>query len=277
MKLKIAVVQFENKRLAVDTNLKKAENFIKKASNSKAQIIVFPEDFITGPLVYKNVYKLYVDDKGRYRKFFSVLAKKYKIDIVPGSFIEKYKSAFYNTSYYIDKKGEIKAKYQKINLWHSERKNISFGSKISVCNTKYGKIGLIICWDLIFPEIFRKMLNYGAEIIICPSFWCYGDAGKGQKYDKNSEIKLVDSLCIARAFENEIIIVYCNAAGKLELGKYSNTLIGHSQITAPFKGCIKKLEHNKEEMFIEEIDTAILKIAEKAYKIKKDFKNRVLY
>ncbi len=121
------------------------------------------------------------------------------------------------------------------------------------------------------------MVKKGAEIIFCPSYWCYGDAGNSIKYDRNSEIKLVDSLCVGRAFENEIIFVYCNAAGKLNLGKYSDTLIGHSQIAVPFKGCIKKLDHNDEEMFIQEVDTAILKEAEEFYKIREDLHNRVLY
>ena len=79
------------------------------------------------------------------------------------------------------------------------------------------------------------------------------------------------------AGENEIIFVYCNAAGKLRLDKFQDTLIGHSQIAVPFKGAIKKLDHNKEEMFIQEVDTAILKDAEKAYKIRNDLKSRILY
>ena len=119
------------------------------------------------------------------------------------------------------------------------------------------------------------MVRRGANIVICPSYWCVKDAGIGIKHDSNAEIKSVDSLCTARAFENEIILVYCNAAGKLKLDKFEDDLIGHSQIAVPFKGCIKKLEHNKEEMFIQEIDTAILNDAERAYRIRKDLKSRV--
>ena len=74
--------------------------------------------------------------------------------------------------------------------------------------------------------------------------------------------------------ENEIAFVYCNAAGKLDLIKgkirIQDTLIGHSQISVPFKGCIKRLEHNKEEMFIQELDTSILNDSEVVYKIRKD-------
>lgn len=274
MKLKIAVVQFEIKQFSSEENLKKAEKYIKKASQLKVNIIVFPEDFVTGPLVGK---KEYADSKNEYRKYFQQLAKKYSISIVPGSIIEQDNTGLYNTTYFIDESGKSKAKYRKVNLWHPERHYLNPGNKVPVFNTKFGKIGLMICWDLIFPEIFRKMTKKGVQIIICPSYWCFGDAGKGIKYDLNSEIKLVDSLCVGRAFENGVVFVYCNAAGKLKVGKIKDTLIGHSQITVPFKGALKKLNHNKEEMFIQEIDTSILKDSESVYKIRKDLKERIFY
>jgi predicted amidohydrolase len=274
MKFKIAVVQFEINQFSPEKNLKKAEEFIKKASSSKARIIVFPEAFITGS---SKETKESINSEDKYIKHFQHLAKKYKIDIVPGSIIGQDKSGLHNMTYYIDSNGKIKSKYKKVNLWHPEKKRFIPGHKVSVVNTKFGKIGLIICWDLAFPEIFRKMEKKGVNIVICPSFWCYGDAGKGLKYDANSETKFVDSLCVDRAFEEEIIVVYCNAAGKLELPNIQDTLIGHSQITVPFIGTVKKLEHNREEMFIQEVDTAILKDAEKVYQIRNDLKHKVLY
>ncbi|MDO8444121.1 MAG: carbon-nitrogen hydrolase family protein [bacterium] len=267
MKLKIAVVQFDIKRLAPDDNLEKAEKFIDKAATSDADLIVFPEDFVTDPIVG---IKEFADSAHKYRDHFQNLAKKYSIDLVPGSFIEEGNGKLYNTAYYIDSNGKVLSRYRKINLWHPERRCFTPGQETVAFDTRFGKVGLIICWDLIFPEVFREMARRGVEIVICPSYWCSGDAGKGIDYDTNSEIKLVNSLSVGRAFENEIIFVYCNAAGKLNLGKYSDTLIGHSQITAPFHGSIKRLEHNREEMFIQEVDTAILKVAEKAYKIRAD-------
>jgi len=151
-------------------------------------------------------------------------------------------------------------------LWITEKKSIKKGRHISIIKTKYGKTGLIICWDIIFPEIFRKLKKKGVDIIICPSNWSYQDAGIGLKYDRNSEVKAVDSLCIERAFENEIVLIFCNTAGKIG----NDSSVGHSQITEPFKGAIKKLNHNREAMFIQNIDTSILKDAEKSYKICKD-------
>lgn len=267
MKFKIAVCQFKIKFLDPVKNLKRAEAFINKAS-SKAQLIVFPENFVTGPIEANTEL---ADSAKKYRKQFQHLAKKYKIAIVAGTIIEREKNKLYNTAYYIEKDGKIKSRYRKIHLWHSERKSFTAGKDIAVFNTNLGKIGLIICWDLIFPEMFREMVKKNVEIVICPSYWNYGDAEIGLKYNKDAEVTLASSLSVGRAFENEIIFVFCNASGKGHKN-FQYTPFGHSQITAPFIGTVKKLEHNKEELFIQEVDTAILKEAETNYKIKQDLK-----
>ncbi len=266
MILKIAVVQFAIDQLNPQQNLAKAEQFIAEASTAN-DLIVFPEDFVLGPLSGKSEY---ADYKGQYIKFFQRLASKYHIDIVPGSIIEGNSSGLFNTTYYIDRSGEIQGWYRKVNLWLPERSYITPGSNASVFDTRFGRVGLIICWDLMFPEVFRAMIKERVEIVICPSYWCYEDAGKGIMHDPDSEVKLVNALCITRAFENEIILVYANAAGRSTNEENTETLIGQSQITVPFKGVLKSLSHNKEEMFSQEIDTAILVDAEEAYEIRND-------
>ncbi|HEX9134624.1 MAG TPA: carbon-nitrogen hydrolase family protein, partial [Ktedonobacteraceae bacterium] len=266
MILKIAVVQFEINQYAPEKNLEKAEQFIAKASSDN-DLIVFPEDFIAGPLNGRNEF---ADYDGRYVKHFQRLASTYKIDIVPGSIIEGDNTGLYNTTYYIERNGEIRGRYRKVNLWLPERSYTNPGSDISVFDTRCGRVGLIICWDLMFPEMFRAMVKEGVEIVICPSYWCFEDAGKGLKHDSAAEIKLVNALCVTRVFENEIALVYANAAGRLSGEEGTSTLIGQSQITVPFKGALNALNHNREAMFTQEVDTVILADAEEAYEIRKD-------
>jgi predicted amidohydrolase len=275
MKVKIAVVQFEINQYNPDKNLSKAEKFIAEASESKADIIVFPEDFLSGGLNDDEIVKL-ADSEGKYRKIFQALAKKYKIDIVAGSIIERNRIGNFNVCYYIDSTGKIKGKYRKINLWLTERKRVVPGTEIAVFNTKFGKVGLAICWDLIFPEIFRKMVKKGANIIFCPSLWYKGKGFKSyEKNNPNAEKDHVNALCKARAIENNIILVYANAVGNLKIsGGNLDEAIGQSQITTPIKGILYKLDE-EEKMFIQEVDTNILKDAERAYKIRYDIKNRV--
>ena len=271
MSFKIAVVQFAIDQFNPEKNLAKAEQFIAEASTEN-DLIVFPEDFILGPLSGKSEY---ADFDGHYITFFQKLASKYHIDIVPGSIIEGDFTGLFNTTYYIDRRGEIQGRYRKVNLWLPERSYITPGSNVSVFDTRVGRVGLIICWDLIFPEVFRAMVKEKVEIVICPSYWCYEDAGKGIMHDPDSEVKLVNALCITRAFENGVVLVYANAAGRLTGGENSDTLIGQSQVTVPFKGVLNSLNHNREAMFSQEIDTAILADAEEAYEIRKDLQKGI--
>src|SRR5713101_6517912 len=103
MNLKIAVVQFAINPFAPEKNLAKAEQFIAEASTEN-DLIVFPEDFILGPLSGKSEY---ADFDGHYITFFQKLASKYHIYIVPGSIIEGDFTGLFNTTYYIDRRGEI--------------------------------------------------------------------------------------------------------------------------------------------------------------------------
>jgi predicted amidohydrolase len=266
MFVRIAVVQFAIDQLNPQRNVARAEQYIAEASKSH-DLIVFPEDFILGPLKGRSEY---ADYEGQYITIFQKFASKYHIDIVPGSIIEGDAKGLFNTTCYIDCNGEIRGKYRKVNLWLPERSYITPGSNISVFDTRFGRVGLIICWDLMFPEVFRAMLKEKVEIVICPSYWCYEDAGKGMLHDPDSEVTLVNALCITRAFENEIVLVYANAAGRFISNDNTETLIGQSQVTVPFKGVLQSLSHNREAMFSQEIDTSILNDAEEAYEIKED-------
>ena len=179
MLVKIAVVQFSIDQFSPQQNLARAEQFIEEASTA-SDLIVFPEDFILGPLSGKSEY---ADYDMQYLSLFQNLASKYRIDIVPGSIIEGNSGGLFNTTYYIDRSGEIQGRYRKVNLWLPERSYITPGSNVSVFDTRFGRVGLIICWDLMFPEVFRSLLKQKVEIVICPSYWCYEDAGKGLLHD----------------------------------------------------------------------------------------------
>jgi predicted amidohydrolase len=270
MDVTIAVVQFAVVQARPEENLEKARRFVADAAAAQADIIVFPEDFVTGPIAGDATL---ADYEGRYRAYFQQLAREYAIDIVAGSIIEGDQDGLlYNTTYYIDKVGTIRGRYRKVNLWLSERSYLTPGNDVVVFDTDYGKIGLIICWDLIFSEIFREMMRRGAELVLCPSYWCVEDAGVGLTYDPDSEVKLVDALCVARAFENEVVLVYANAADSSNI--QHETLIGRSQIAVPFRGALQRLEHAREEMFLQKVETALLKDAEAAYEIRQDVLER---
>lgn len=270
MKFSIAVVQFKITHQQPQKNLSRIESFIKDAVEQQADVIVFPEDCVTGS-IFGDRRKL--DSTGMYRAAFQNLAKKYHIDIVAGSFMEQTPGSAFNTSYYIDARGTVLGTYHKSNLYLSERKFLTAGDGIAVFDTKYGRAGLVICWDILFPELFHRMMRAGVHIIYCPSYWYQEIAGAGLLREPQSEEKLIDAISAARATENNIIFVYANAAGVMKNPDGSvDTLIGHSQIAQPFTGAIQKLNHNKEEIFVQTIDTSILEQAELVYQTRIDAK-----
>src|ERR1017187_9271619 len=95
----IAVVQFRTTQWQPEDNLRRADRFVTRAKRAGADIVVFPEDFLTGPCRLRPDL---ADAKAVYRKHFQALAKQLDIDIVPGTIIERVGLRLYNVAYYID-------------------------------------------------------------------------------------------------------------------------------------------------------------------------------
>jgi predicted amidohydrolase len=256
--MRLALAQMKIAYDDPDANLAKMRRFIARARKRKADVIVFPEDSLTGPVRGR---KEFVDGNGAFRKLLSSLARGGRMDVV-GCFVESVNGRWLNTACYFDRSGTLLGEYRKINLWHGERSYISPGAGVCVIDTRFGKAGLAICWDLANPLIFRRMARLGARTIFVPSFW--SDAGISNcRYESRN----IDSLCYVRALENECAIAYANAAG---IYKPGDRLVGHSQLVVPIRGALKKAAHNREAILVADVPEAPLERAAKVYKIRKD-------
>jgi predicted amidohydrolase len=116
-------------------------------------------------------------EAAKYLANYQALAKELKICIVPGTIIEKHSgpneaSLFYNTAYFISNDGSILGSYRKKNIWHPERPHLTSSAqeRHEAIDTPIGRIGMLICWDLAFPEAFRELIADGADIVIIPTF-----------------------------------------------------------------------------------------------------------
>ncbi len=265
MSVRIAVVQFQIAHLDRQTNLERMEGFIKNAVSQSAQVIVFPEDCMTGS-IFGDLTKL--DTTSQTRNAFQALAKKYQIDIVTGSSMEGTPVGNFNTSYYINANGEVLGTYQKNHLYPSEYAFLKPGSEVPVFETAYGKAGIVICWDMLFPEIFQRMKAQGVQLIYCPSYWYREIAESMASFNSFSEEQQMDALCLVRAIETNAALIYANAAG---IQPYANgtqdTLIGHSQIVMPVLGAVQRLNHNDEAVFIQDIDLSLLVRSQQIYQL----------
>lgn len=259
----IAVIQYRILHLQVEENLKRIESAIACAKKKGANIAVLPEDCITSS-IFGDLAKL--DTTHHARDAFQVLAKKYSIDIVTGSVMEGSNKGNFNTSYYIDAAGTVLNTYHKNNLYISERKFLSPGSECSVFDTAFGKAAIVICWDMLSPNLFQNLKSQGVQLIYCPSFWFREIADTIPGRSRYSEEKLIDALCLTRSVETNAALIYCNAAGTTNYPNSTrDTCIGHSQIVMPGRGVIKKLNHNHQGMFIRTLDLSILDASKKIY------------
>jgi len=251
MQLSIALVQFAIIPSKPIQNIERMEEFIQKAAKKGAQLIVFPEDAVTGPLSGQTAF---VANAPAYLKHFQGLAMKYGIDIVPGSWTMQEGAVLYNTAHYINKDGSIAGSYRKINLWETEKVAIAPGAGVSVFPTAHGMVGLIICWDIAFPLLFADMNALGVELVISPTYWSFTRPADEVDAVVDDEILLIDSLCTTRAFENNVVFVYCNAAGDLKTEGMDAVLSGRSQITHPLDKVLVKAEGNAEEIIMVNVE-----------------------
>ncbi len=247
MELTIALVQMRIAPSDPLKNLERMETFVKEAVNKGAQLVVFPEDAVCGPLQGQIDF---VQHAPAYLARMQELASTYKVDLVPGSWTVVENGLLYNQVHYINSDGTVAGSYRKINLWETEKVAISPGSFSSVFPTRFGIVGLIVCWDIAFPALFADMNVQGVQLVVAPTYWSFTHYAEENDAVVDDEVLLIDSLCTTRAHENNILFAYCNAAGELELPGTTAVLSGRSQITHPLTKVVCKAEGNKEQVLI---------------------------
>jgi predicted amidohydrolase len=192
-------------------NFEKAANFIRSAAIQGAQLAVLPEYHLTNWLPKDPKFIDVGDQWETYLNKYLALAKECNICIVPGTILESHRGTskasdrLLNVAYFINADGTIGGKYVKKNLWGPEREHLTGSGRDvhQVFDTALGKVGLLICWDLAFPEAFRELICQGAKMIIVPTFWTLKDCNeKGLALNPSAEALFLDSLLTARAFEN---------------------------------------------------------------------------
>ena len=223
-------------------NLRKTEKLIKKAINQKADFILTPEISSLFSLKKKNLLKICTSMKNDiYLKGFKKMAKKYKKWILIGSLIIKTsKSKLVNRSVLINNKGEIKSYYDKIHMYdvvlskkekYFESKTFKPGKKIKSFKLPWGKLGLSICYDLRFPNLYRNLAKSGSIFLSVPS-----------AFTETTGKKHWHSLLKARAIEN-----FCYVFAPAQVGKHYNgrKTYGHSLIISPDGKILKELKRSE--------------------------------
>lgn len=243
-KPKIAVAQIKYFDISRKNNAEKIKKYIRKAKKMNADIVCFPESCVhkTETLYFNDTLIKEIKEECKKNSIWCIITEDLEI-----------RKKRYNTAILIDRKGKIRGNYKKINLYGD---SVDPGSRIRIFKTDFGKIGIVICWDLAFPKLFKKLKEEGAEIVFCPSQWQYEPrAHKGNP--KVMEGKLLESLAMARAFENIYFVALCNPVVE------SKFQVSYSAIVSPHK-VLKKIV-GREGIIISKINRGEIKKLEGIY------------
>ena len=212
---KVAVIQFKAST-DKEKNLKIILNYIEKASKLGAQLCAFPEFmmfYTTSSQSPSKLASLAETINGNFVKTVSKAAKKYSIQVVGTLYANsKKKNRVYDTSFLVNKSGKIISKYRKIHLYDAlgfrESDKMTPGSKIAApIRTTIGKLGMLICYDLRFPEMSRTLAAAGSEILVAPSAWVKGKS-KEEHWITINKTRAIENGCYVVA-PDQVGNIYC--------------------------------------------------------------------
>ena len=245
MKLKIAVCQLRTELLQQDT-MTKAHRMVREAAEKGADFVVLPEMF---SCPYSREYFHAAAKRGHSDvcRQLAGFARDNRVILVGGSVPEAENGLLYNTAFVYDESGGLLARHRKIHLFDVDLPGMHFheshtftpGKDITVFDTRFGRFGLAICFDVRFPELFRAMARRGAELICLPA-----------QFNMTTGPAHWEATMRMRAVDNEVFFV---AAAAARYKGFSYECWGHSMIVDPYGTALAAADET-EQIILAELD-----------------------
>lgn len=241
--MKVACLQMDMLLGKPEENFSHAAELVKRAMKDKPDVLVLPETWNTGFFPRENLQALCDRDGSRVRQVFGALAEQYQVNIVAGSVSNVRGGKVYNTAMVFDRTGACIASYDKTHLFTpmGEDNYYTPGDRLCTFVLDGVKCGLIICYDVRFPELTRSLTVPGLDMLFVVSQW-----PKVRTFH-------LRSLTTARAIENQMFLVCCNSCGTAGQTVYG----GNSAIIDPW-GETVALAGETEEILTADCDLQIL-------------------
>ncbi len=202
MTMKIAIYQGEGKLARIDENLELLRGSAIAAAEQKAELLICPEMFLTGYNIGDRVFELAEPADGPAAQKASAIAREAEIALLYG-YPECAEEVFYNSTLLIEQNGDTLANYRKTHLYGQEENRLfQPGDYFVIAELAGVKIGLLICYDVEFPEAVRALALAGATLIVVPTALM-------EPYCRIAQLVVP-----ARAYENQVFVAYANRCGR---------------------------------------------------------------
>lgn len=257
LKMRITSIQLEIKNRSKEEALAYVLQLLSKVP--KSDLILLPEIWPIGYFAFSRYEKEAETIEGVIVQAIRKKATELGSYVFMGSFVERDGADLYNSSVILSPMGEILAKYRKIHLFgyqSDERRLLKAGMETPVISMPWGKTGFSTCYDLRFPELYRQLVNKGAEYFLVASAWPESRLNAWRLFNQS------------RAHENLAFLFSCNCAG-VDSGV---TYAGHSMLVNPLGEIFAEADRN-EEILTAEFDPELVR------RVRRDFtalKDRVL-
>ncbi|MEE9594598.1 MAG: carbon-nitrogen family hydrolase [Candidatus Hydrothermarchaeales archaeon] len=245
--MKVLLAQMDIELGDKSHNLSKAVDVI---NSYPADIYLYPELFTTG-FDYKGLNELSESLQGETIKR---LAEACHGSLIGGTILEKGEKNIYNTFVLVSDEGLI-GSYRKIHPFGEEKKHFGSGSEAVAVGTDIGKLGLSICYDVRFPEVYRSLMENGTQAALISAEFPVPRQAHW------------DTLVKARAIENQFFVIAVNRVGK----DMRNEYFGSSQVIDP-RGNILAKAGSREEFLTVDIDLAMIDKIRSDFPVLKDVK-----
>ncbi len=256
--MKICAIQMQVVLKQLETNYRNAELLLRRAAAAGADVAVLPEMWSGGFVTDDLDQRLADVDGQRAKAFFSRLAGELQINIVGGSVATKKGADFFNTGYVANRQGEIIADYDKAHLFSYAGEDTRFcaGNQLGTFSLDGIPCGIMICYEIRFPEWARKQALAGTRVLFVPAEWPLPRVNHWRVLNQ------------ARAIENQFFVVAVNGCGAAVKDQQN---AGNSMIIDPLGQLLADAGAEPEEtVIIADVDLVKLDQIRKSMTVFKD-------
>ncbi|MGC8872979.1 MAG: carbon-nitrogen family hydrolase [Chloroflexia bacterium] len=254
MSLRVALAQMEVATGRPDQNFQQATEMAERAASAGARLFLLPELWLTG-------YDLeqagqHAQELPAWLERWSALARQHRMAMAGSVLAADPSGRPANTAFLLSAEGEVVGCYRKIHLFGplGEIRHLVPGKESPCFALSWGRVALAICYDLRFPELFRRYIDQGAEIVLLPSQWPL------------RRLEHWQILLRARAIENQCYLLGCNSVGP---GPGETLFAGHSAAIGPW-GQVLVEGGEKADLLLAEIDLEEVRRVRESFPVLRD-------